>query len=80
MMKYCLCVKNGDRNLLHIISAKELGKPFYGGFVCLARADFEEEAFEMAAGMVRDFCEGFWERGLSPDFGEFKAWALDRTK
>ena len=76
-MEYCLCVKKGDKNLLHIISSVDLDKPYYEGFALLARAEFEEEAFEMAAQMVRDFCEGFWIRGLSPDFGEFKAWALD---
>ena len=71
-----MCVKKGDGKLLHIIKAKDLDKPFYEGFVCFVRADFEEEAFDMTAKMVREFCEVFWAKGIEPDFGKFQAWAL----
>jgi uncharacterized protein YebE (UPF0316 family) len=75
-MEYYLCVKESGRNLMCIVSAREWDKPLYRGFVCLARADGEEEAFEMAAEMVREFCGGFWKKGLEPDFSGFKTWAL----
>ncbi|MCL2854651.1 MAG: hypothetical protein FWE21_03435 [Defluviitaleaceae bacterium] len=74
-MEYCLCLRKDDNNLLHIIQADELAKPFYSGFRTIKRADDKEEAFEAVANMVSKFCKTFWKKGQNPDFTRFKAWA-----
>ncbi|MDR2167885.1 MAG: hypothetical protein LBE35_08580 [Clostridiales bacterium] len=73
-MKYCLCVKENSKNLLHIIKAEDLEKPFLSGFVQVATADDEGEAIDAAARLIEDFCQIFWNEGESPDFSGFKAW------
>jgi hypothetical protein len=73
-MKYCLCVKENDKNLLHIITAKDLKKPLYRGFKKVAVAFGESEAYEACARLIEDFCKLSWDKGENPDFGGFKAW------
>lgn len=75
MSHYCLCLRKNDKNLLHILTIEELGKPFYSEFRPIKQAKSEEEAFLAVEKMVRDFCTPFWDKGQNPDFQKFKAWA-----
>jgi len=70
-MEYCLCVKPNDKNLLHIVSSKDLRKKhFYGAYRVVATADDEMGAFTAAAALVQDYCDA---HGAN-DFSHFKKW------
>ncbi|MCL2169321.1 MAG: hypothetical protein FWB74_04770 [Defluviitaleaceae bacterium] len=73
-MEYCLCVKENDKNLLHIITASELKKPLYGSYKQLAASNSEDDAIKQVVQLVEDFCQVYWDAGESPDFGVFKTW------
>ena len=74
MAEFCLCLRENDKNLMHVLSAEELDKPFYDDYYLVGRAKNEEKAFEAVADLVKDFCELFWDKGQTPDFRKFKAW------
>ena len=73
-MKYHLCIKENDKNLLHIIEADDLKHPLYGGYVSIKKADDEEEAIKAVASLVEDFCKSYWDKGKKPDFARFGVW------
>ena len=75
-MAYCLCIKPGDNNLLHIIQESHLAKQCYARaaqpYHVVAIAQNEPEAYEAAADFVRAFCA---LRGLENlNAAEFTAW------
>ena len=71
-MKYALCIKPDDKNLLHIVEKSELVSPLYGAYQVVATAKNEFAAIEMTADFVQRFCDT--GAVLKPD--SFKAWIL----
>ena len=59
---------------MHIVTAADLEKPLYGQYRKLAVCHSEGDAIKQVAQLVEDFCQSYWDRGESPDFGVFKAW------
>ena len=74
IMKYHICVKKNDRNLLHIVSEKELKKPFNGELESLAISHSKTDAIDAATRLIEDFCDVHYGKGKSPDFGAFDKW------
>jgi len=75
-MKYHICLKENDKNLLHIITDKDLKKPINAHFKSLAVSHGEEEAFKATANLIEDFCQSYWDKGENPDFCAFPNWLL----
>jgi len=73
-MDYHICVKENDRNLLHVITGKDLKKPINKHFTSLAVSHGEDEVREAVANLIEDFCQTYWDKGESPDFGAFATW------
>ena len=73
-MEYHLCLKKNDKNLLHIVSAKDLNRSVYPGLVSLMTYKNEQAAFSGLEDLVKKFCKGFWSKGQNPDFSKFRAW------
>jgi len=73
-MAYHLCYKKNDKNLLHIIRAKDLKKPLFAGYTSIAKCDEELDAYKKVAELIEDFCQTYWDKGKNPDFGRFPAW------
>ena len=70
-MEYYLCIKPNDKNLLHIVSQKDLRKMhFYKDYMVVAAAADEPEAFVAAAALVQDYCDAHG----SDDFSHFGKW------
>ena len=74
-MEYCLCVKPNDKNLLHIVTRRDLHKGhFYTNYKVVATAADEAEAFAAVAALVQDYCDAY----ESDDFSHFKKWVRAR--
>ena len=73
-MRYCLCIKENDKNLLHIVSHKDFKRMAKADFMRVATVEDEEAAFEKTADLVRNFRKIFWEKNKTPDFRYFKSW------
>ncbi|MCL2396629.1 MAG: hypothetical protein FWC93_01030 [Defluviitaleaceae bacterium] len=71
-MEYCLCIRPGDNNLLHIVEASHLAKACYRHYKVVMRAKDERNAFETVADLVQNFCD--YNNDITPD--EFKAWIV----
>ena len=70
-MEYCLCIKPNDKNLLHIISRKDMRKAhFYAAYKIVATAADETEAFATAAALVQGYCGAHGP----DDFSHFEKW------
>ena len=69
-MKYALCVKTEDKNLMHILAADELKSPLYAAYAVIATANDEAAAFAVVADFVQKFCDT--GQALKPD--AFKKW------
>ena len=71
-MEYCLCIKPNDKNLLHIVSRRDLRKRhFYGAYKVVGTAPDEPAAFAAAAALVQEYCDMHG----SEDFSQFFKWA-----
>jgi hypothetical protein len=71
-MEYCLCIKPNDKNLLHIVTRRDLRKAhFYASYRVVATAADEIEAFAAAASLVQEYCDAHG----SDDFSNFGRWA-----
>jgi len=76
-MRYHLCFKENDSNLLHIVSDKDLKSSKYRALKSFKKAKDEEDAFEKVASLAKDFCKHSKKQGKSPDFSQFKTWLLE---
>ena len=73
-MEYCLCIKPNDKNLLHIISRRDLCKAhFYAAYKVVATAADEVEAFVAAANLVQNYCDTYG----ADDFSQFREWVRE---
>ena len=70
-MEYFLCIKPNDKNLLHIVSRKDLRKRhFYAAYKVVTTAPDEVSAFAAAATLVQQYCDAH----SSDDFSHFHKW------
>ena len=69
-MEYCLCIKPGDKNLLHIVKKSHLSKDVFRSYKVVSTAKTERDAYEAAADLVRGFCD----TGHQITSEGFKAW------
>lgn len=72
-MKYHICVKKNDKNLLHIVSENDFKKPLYSSLESLAVCAGKEEAIDAVARLIEDFCAEH-TGGKGPDFCAFDKW------
>ena len=79
-MKYHLCFKDNDKNLLHIVSDKDLKSPRYKTLKSFKKTKDEEAAFKKVEDLARSFCEESSKNGNAIDFSQFKAWLLKEYK
>ena len=81
VMEYSVCVKTvEERNLLHIVRARELKKPLYANLAVVKTVEGEDAAYQLCADLVEEFCKNFWDAGQKPNFDAFKGWLEERTK
>jgi len=71
-MKYYLCVKLFDNNMMHIIGQEELASPLYAEYQIVGSAKNSGDIGSAAAALVQQFCDT--GAGLTAD--NFKKWAL----
>ena len=73
-MEYCLCVKPDDKNLLHIVTRRDLRKQhFYATYRVVDTAADEIEAFASVAALVQGYCDAHG----SDDFSGFAQWVKE---
>ena len=56
-MEYYLCIKPGDKNLLHIVKKGHLKQAGFSVYKVLQVLNDEREAFEAVANLVQNFCD-----------------------
>jgi len=69
-MKFCLCIKPNDNNLLHIVARKDLKRKVYRAYRVIATVKDETAAHAAVAGLVQDYCDA---HGYN-DFSHFADW------
>jgi len=72
-MKYNLCVKENDINLLHIIRQKDMPRMGHSMSV-ISEHKNEQKSYEAVEELVAEFCKLFWKHDKEPNFSHFKKW------